>query len=98
MIKTMVRNLTSPRTDNAVANQFVIETKKGSFFQSYSSLVAKVDNKGVVTLSQWWDYSNTTRKYLYQFLKEHGYYNLNSKAVRKLIKDKEFKYKEDITM
>lgn len=94
----MVRNLTSPRTDNAVANQFVIETKKGSFFQSYRSLVAKVDNKGVVTLSQWWDYSNTTMKYLYQFLKGYGYYNLNSKVVRKLIKDKEFKYKESITM
>lgn len=28
----MVRNLTSPRTDNAVANQFVIATKKAHSF------------------------------------------------------------------
>lgn len=94
----MVRNLTSPRTDNAVANQFVISTKKATFFQSYKSVVAKVDNKGKVTLSQWWDYSNTTRKYLYQFLKEFGYYGLNAKEVRRLIKDKEFKYRHEIKM
>lgn len=94
----MVRNLTSPRTDNAVANQFVIETKKGTFFQSYKSVIAKVDNNGNITLSQWWDYSNTTMKYLYQFLKEFGYYGLNSKEVRRLIKDKEFKYRKDIKM
>lgn len=94
----MVRNLTSPRTDNAVANQFVIETKKGAFFQSYKSVIAKVDNNGKVTLSQWWDYSHTTMKYLYQFLKEFGYYGLNAKEVRRLIKDKEFKYRKDIKM
>lgn len=94
----MVRNLTSPRTDNAVPNQFVITTKKGTFFQSYKTIVAKVDNNDVVTLSSAWDYSKTTMKYLYQFLRMFGYYDINASKVRQLIKDKEFKYKETIKM
>lgn len=94
----MVRNLTSPRTGNAVANQFVIHTKKGDFFQSYRSLVAKIDNKGQVWLSSYWDYSRTTMKYLYQFLRDYGWYNINANEVRKRIKDGTFKYKETLTM
>lgn len=96
----MVRNLTSPRSGRAVANQFVISTEKGNYyFQSYRSIVAKVDNKGHVTLSQWWDYSNTTRKYLYEFLSEYcGFYALSAAEVRKLIKDKTFTYKAEIKM
>lgn len=95
----MVRNLTSPRSGRAVANQFVISTSKGVFFQSYRSIIAKVDNNGKVTLSQWWDYSNTTRKYLYEFLSEYGgFYALSAAEVRKLIKDKTFTYKAEIKM
>lgn len=94
----MVRNLTSPHTDNAVANQFVIRTKKGDFFQSYRSIVAKVDNNGNVWLSAYWDYSRTTMKYLYQFLRDYGYYNLSASKVREHIADGTFKYKADLTM
>ena len=94
----MVRNLTSPRTGNAVANQFVITTNNGTFFQSYRSMVAKVDNKGQVYLSAYWDYSRTTMKYLYQFLREFGWYDINAREVRKLIKDGTFKYQENLTM
>jgi hypothetical protein len=94
----MVRSLVSPRTGNAVANQFAITSNKGTFFQSYRSIIAKVDKNGAVTLSSWWDYSNTTRKYLYAFLSEFGYYDLNANKVRKMLADKTFKYRRDIAM
>lgn len=94
----MVRNLTSPRSGNPVANQFVINTNKGVFFQSYLTLVARVDKKGQVWLSSAWDYSRTTTRYLYQFLKEYGYYDLSASKVRQLLKDKTFKYKDTLTI
>ena len=94
----MVRNLSSPRSGNAVANQFAITTNKGTFFQSYRSIVAKVDKKGQVWLSSYWDYSHTTMKYLYQFLKEFGWYGINASEVRKCIKDGTFKYRERLEM
>lgn len=90
----MIKNLTSPRSGREVANQFVITTNKGVFFQSYRSIIAKIDKKGQVWLSSYWDYSQTTTKYLYQFLKEYGWYGLNANEVRKHIKDGTFKYKE----
>lgn len=54
-----------------VANQFIIRTEKGRYFQSYDSIVAFVDNDGNVTLdNETWDYSRTTGKYRNQFLGE----------------------------
>ena len=70
---------------NAAANQFVIKTKKATYFQSYDSVVCKLDGMNIV-LSGNWDYSNTTRKHLYIFLRQNGYYNLSSaKDIRKAI-------------
>lgn len=94
----MVKNLTSPRSGRSVANQFLIKTNKGTFFQSYNSIVAKIDKNGNVTLSRFWSYSLTTRKYLYQFLSEFGYYGLNAQMVCKLLDEKKFKYKDEISM
>ena len=72
---------------NPAANQFVIKTKKATYFQSYRSVVCKLDGINIV-LSTNWDYSNTTRKHLYIFLRENGYYDLSSaKEVRKAIKE-----------
>lgn len=82
----MVRQLINDN-GNPTANQFVIKTKKAKYFQSYNSVVCKLDGINIV-LSTDWDYSNTTRKYLYTFLRQNGYYNLSSaKEVRKAIKD-----------
>lgn len=53
-------------------NQFVITTNEGVFFQSYSSLCAKVTSEGL-TLGYCWDYSHTTLKHLYIFLYQHCY-------------------------
>jgi hypothetical protein len=51
-------------------------------------VVCKLDGNNIV-LSDDWDYSNTTRKHLYMFLRQNGYYNLSSaKDIRKAIKEK----------
>lgn len=62
-----VSNLTSPR-GNKIANQFeIIDSENDTmYFQSYDSIIAKVvgGSFGKVTLDKnYWDYSNTTRKY-----------------------------------
>ena len=72
---------------NPAANQFIIKTKKATYFQSYDSVVCKLDGVNIV-LSTNWDYSNTTRKHLYMFMRQNGYYNLSSaKEVRKGISE-----------
>lgn len=87
----MVQNFVSPRSGKAVANQFIVRTENGTFFQSYRSIVAKVDNLGVVTLGRDWDYSRTTLKYLMQFLRVFGYGDLNTARVRKRLASGDFK-------
>lgn len=94
----MVRNLLSPRSGNPVANQFVIRTENGTYFQSYRSIVAKVDNDGTITLSWYWDYSRTTMKYLYQFLADYGFPDMYAQEVRKALKDGTFKYDARLSM
>lgn len=85
-----VKNLVNDN-NNAAANQFVICTDKATYFQSYRSVVAKVDNNGNVSLGGHWDYSNTTRKHLYIFLRDYTCHKVHSKQdVLKLIKDKVF--------
>ena len=75
---------------NAVSNQLIIKTPKAIYFQSYRSVVAKIDKNGRLILSENWDYSNTTRKHLYIFLRMYGYRELcSSKDMRQAIKNKE---------
>lgn len=65
-----VRNMTSAR-GNDVPNQFIIVTDEGSFFQSYSTIIAFQANDGTVYLDESaWNYSATTGKYRNQFLNE----------------------------
>ena len=72
---------------NPAANQFIIKTKEATYFQSYDSVVCKLDGVNIV-LSTDWDYSNTTRKHLYMFMRQNGYYSLSSaKEVRKAISE-----------
>ncbi len=59
------------RTGHGVANQFMITQEDGSrLFQSYQTIIAKIDKHGSVTLDPRWDCSNTTSKYRAQFLGE----------------------------
>ena len=70
-MKTKVKNLTSPN-GNKVANQFIIYSDNGTTFQSYNSVIAKIENGHKVTLdSYYWDHSKTTGKYLNIFLGEN---------------------------
>lgn len=57
-----VRNLQSPRTWNAVPNQYDLECENGIAFQSYDSLIA-VRMNGYLYLTAYHDYSATTSKY-----------------------------------
>ena len=66
-----VRQMTSSSSGNPVANQFVIYTDEGTYFQSYNSVIAFRDNERKITLDEYyWDYSRTTGKYRNQFLGE----------------------------
>ena len=53
-------------------NQFVIKDNAGNtFFQSYTSLIAKKTKSGKIYLDRrTWDYSQTTGKYRNKFLGE----------------------------
>mgnify|MGYP000943454427 CR=1 FL=1 len=69
-MKTKVTNLQSNK-GNAIPNQFQINTQEGIFFQSYSSIIVKIDNKGQIFLDEYfWNYSKTTSKYRSIFLDE----------------------------
>ena len=67
-----VYNMTSNK-GNKVPNQFIIYDKKGTYFQSYNSIIVFRNNKGQVYLDEYyWDYSTTTGKYRNQFLDNYG--------------------------
>lgn len=87
MKKINVKNMISNK-GNTIANQFIIRTNKGTYFQSYNSIIVFKDNKGKVFLDEhYWDYSNTTGKYRNQFLGE------TKKETEQSIKLKEYKLK-----
>lgn len=72
-MKIKISNMTTSG-GNFAPNQFIIETEAGKYFQSYDSVIAFIpkDTGGPIVLGPDWDYSNTTRRYLYQFL-PYGY-------------------------
>lgn len=74
---------------NATTNQFIIEDDNGNiFFQSYNSIVCKIDKNNKVTLGNDWNYSTTTSKHLYEFLKQNGHYKIaDRKSILKAIKE-----------
>ena len=68
---TRVENMVSSK-GNTVANQFLIYTEKGVYFQSYGSVIAFKPYTGKTQLdSEYWDYSQTTGKYRNIFLDEN---------------------------
>lgn len=84
--------MVSPRTGTPVANQYVITSYNddGSmveYFQSYNSIVVKVDYKANKTYldKNTWDYSRTTSKYRNEFL------NTTTPETKEKIKSGEFK-------
>lgn len=66
-----VKNLVSAR-GNIVPNQFVIESPSETVFQSYSTVIAKIVDGELAIKKNGLDYSTTTNKYLYSFLREYS--------------------------
>lgn len=65
-----VENMTS-NSGREIANQFIIRTDKGRYFQSYKSIIAFIPyGEGKIILGTDWAYSVTTGKYRNQFLRE----------------------------
>ena len=78
-----VQNVISSR-GNAIANQFEIYMDGMKYFQSYNTIIAKIDKGHKITLdTNALDYSRTTSKYLYLFL------GMNRKEI---LMDKDIKY------
>jgi len=58
-------------SNGPVKNQMIIRTDKGTFFQSYNSVIVFEPRSGKTQLDKnFWDYSKTTGKYRNQFLGE----------------------------
>ena len=77
-----VENMKSARTGKAVANQFVITDNEhnATWFQSYTSVIALVNN-GILFLDKdKWDYSRTTAKYRNAFIRDYFAFNYASAA------------------
>lgn len=65
-------------------NQFLLSDEHGAkVFQSYDSTIAKIDRNGVLTLSDRWDYSATTKKHLYLFLNDYKN-NINAEQYKSI--------------
>ena len=65
-----VRSMVSPKSGRPVANQFIIMTPQGRYFQSYGTVIAFIPLSGPIQLDKDWDYSVTTGKYRNEFLGE----------------------------
>lgn len=76
-------------------NQFVVEKDGKTYFQSYNTMIAEV-NKDKVTLSKDWNYSNTTLKHLYIFLRQESFPIYGKNDVLKAIKEGNFEVVEEI--
>ena len=64
-----ITNLTSNK-GKKIANQFIIQSDTATYFQSYESIIVKIENGQIFLDSHFWDYSKTTGKYRNQFLNE----------------------------
>lgn len=61
-------------------NQFLVEMVENTYFQSYETIIAvKDNNNGNITLSQDWDYSKTTSKHLYIWLRDYTRHHVSGR-------------------
>lgn len=69
-MKVKINNMTG-RTGRPVANQFIITTPEGIYFQSYTTIIVfKPYGKKPILDTCSWNYSRTTGKYRNKFLRE----------------------------
>tara|TARA_Y100001951_G_C11075523_1_gene148456 strand:- start:83 stop:352 length:270 start_codon:yes stop_codon:yes gene_type:complete len=74
-------------TGRTVANQFIIYGEDATYFQSYNTVIAKIQNdypnlaiKTTLQTGYWDNYSATTNKYLNQFLGTSGVAEIREKV------------------
>lgn len=80
-----VTNLNSPRSGSPVANQYEITGDDGSVtFQSYQTPIAKKDGLDY-TVSKDWNYSRTTSKYFYEWLRSYGWNGVEINDLKKFL-------------
>jgi|11_taG_2_1085331.scaffolds.fasta_scaffold30109_2 hypothetical protein len=83
-METKVRNMENPTSGNIVANQFILENNKYYTFQSYQTIIAKIE-KGflgkTILDNNALKYSRTTTKYLKVFLDN----NLSTKEIQQRV-------------
>ena len=79
-------------------NQYIIEFDTELYFQSYDTLIAKIDKDENITLSNYWDCSRTTMRWLYEFMKKYSKYCYinNKQDILKLIKNGEIKIVKEL--
>ena len=82
-----VQNMTG-NSGREIANQFVIQEGDIEYFQSYNSIIVKVDRSDypakVYLDKTYWDYSRTTGKYRNKFL------GIDKRETEQRIKDGRF--------
>lgn len=83
MIK--VSNIISSKSGREVSNQFIIDDGESVYFQSYSSIIAKIYCGDVFLNEKYWNYSRTTSKYRNIFLSD------DTKSTKNKIKSGEYK-------
>lgn len=90
-----ILNFISLTSGRAISNQFIINNGNDYVFQSYLSLIASYnDDTKVLLVSDKWNYSKTTLKYFYQFLREYTPYIVRTKQeFERIIKNNEDKIK-----
>lgn len=79
-----VQNMTSPKTDRNIPNQFIITDDNSIYFQSYNSIIVKIAHGKVYLDKTYWNYSTTTSKYRNYFLNE------STKETKQKIKSGEY--------
>ena len=82
-MRVKMQNMISNR-GNAIANQLEIYVDGVKYFQSYNTIIAKIEKGHKITLdTNALDYSRTTSKYLYLFL---------DMSRKEILADKDIKY------
>ena len=79
-----------PRVENLYnRNQFLIRVDGRIYFQSYESIIAFIHNDEIYIDVDFINYSKTTSKHLYIFLREYAELNINNlKELNNFIKRK----------
>jgi ribonucleotide reductase beta subunit family protein with ferritin-like domain len=78
-------------------NQYVVTIGSEIYFQSYETIIAKVDKNKNVILSNYWNYSRTTLKWLKVFLQKYTeFYPQTKKDIERLILNKKVKLVKEI--